>query len=358
MTPTSPEGPPVTGLRERAAPRRPARRRAGILVALCVAALAHAAACSPGAPGEAAPDRVRAVVLPFLTMTPFHIADEEGLFSARHLQVDFVRLPRIQELMAAVSRGEVDAAAGMLNISVLNSIAAGNRVRLVGALGYLTPGECSFHGWVTRRDTLESGRLDDPGTLRDMLFDANMLLPEAYWLDTSLRAAGLTIDDLELIDIPPAPTAEAVVAGSVDVASLPEPLLGMALAREELALWRRSEDMAPGHVVSVMMYGPTLLDERPDVGMRFAAAVRDGIRRFRRGKTPDNRAAVQRFTEMTPEQVSRACWPGTRADGRLEYASFRAYQEWAVARGLLDRVLSEDEVIDRRFLGAGTDAAR
>ncbi|MFW6198365.1 MAG: hypothetical protein ACOC5E_00930, partial [Acidobacteriota bacterium] len=138
-----------------------------------------------------------------------------------------------------------------------------------------------------------------------------------------------------------------------------EPLLSDATAREGLALWQRSEDMAPGHVVSVVSYGPALLDDRPEVGERLATALLRGVRRFRRGKTPENLAAAVEFTGLSREQVSRSCWPRTGEDARVDYATFRDYQEWAVSQGLMDRILEEDEVIEHRFMdAAGAELAR
>jgi hypothetical protein len=83
------------------------------------------------------------------------------------------------------------------------------------------------------------------------------------------------------------------------------------------------------------------------------------IRQLRLGKTPRNLAIVEQASGLTPEQVAGACWPALSSDGRVDPSAFRGYQEWSVARGLLDRVLSDDELFDHRFVDrANAEVAR
>ena len=80
-------------------------------------------------------DHVTAVVLPFLTMLPFYIAQEEGYFTEQRLEVEFLRLQRNHEIMTALARGEVEIAAGMMTVNELSLAAMGARVRMVAELG-------------------------------------------------------------------------------------------------------------------------------------------------------------------------------------------------------------------------------
>jgi len=281
---------------------------------------------------------------------PFHIAQAEGYFEAEGLDVEFVRLERIQELMAGLALGEVDVAAGMLTVNVMNSVAKGARLRLVAALGHLSADECSFNAIVARRTVLDSGALTDPARLRTLTFDADVLLPYGYWLDQALRPAGLTIDDIRIVNLPESSAVEAVRSGSVDVTLVSEPYLSQLAASPEAAVWKRTNEMFPDYQISVMMYGPTLLDTRPDVGERFAAAMLRAIRQYMEGHTPRNLAIVERASGLSASAVRAACWPAARADGRLDVARFHGYQAWAAARGFIDRELSAGELVDDRFI--------
>ena len=113
-----------------------------------------------------------------------------------------------------------------------------------------------------------------------------------------------------------------------------------------------ASDIVSGFPISVMYYGPTLLDERPDVGERFAAAVLSGMRQFRRGKTERNLALVESFTGLRADVVASACWPGGRETAHIDAEKIRGYQEWALERGLIDRLLADDEWLEHRFVDA------
>jgi len=112
----------------------------------------------------------------------------------------------------------------------------------------------------------------------------------------------------------------------------------------------------PNFIITMLMFGPTMLDERPEVGERFATAVLAAIRVYRHGKTPRNLEIAQLGTGLTEEQLAEACWPEIPADGRFDPSRLRGYQEWNVAHGFVDRVLADDELFDQRFIEAANAA--
>jgi len=327
----------------RAVPRR---------VVLGVLYLAVASLACGGAPAADAgdPDHVRIIVLPFLSLTPFHIAAEEGYYAKHGLDVEFVQVSSIQGLMTTVARGQIDAAGTMLTSNLMNTIAKGLRVRMIGTFGVLPAEGCSTHGFVIRRELQEAGALSDPNQLRGLRMDADITLPHGYWADEMLRPLGLTIDDFEIVNVPETAAAEALLRGSTDISAVGEPNLSTALASGEAVLWRGAGELSPDYPVSIVIYGPTLLDERPDVGRRFAAALLEATRDFSAGKTPRNRAHIQKFTGLTPEQIEAVCFPTVPTDGRIDASRFSDYQNWALAHALSDRLLTDEELVDPSFM--------
>ena len=307
-------------------------------------------ACGGNSGSQPSGDHVKAVVLPYLTMVPFHIAAEEGFFAEQGLDVEFVRLARNQEIMTSLARGEVDVAGGLLTLSELRLAEGGERVRMVAALGHMPPDYCTFMAFVARREHLDSGALEDPERLRGMRFDASVILPFGYWVDELLRPLDMTIDDIDLVDLPSMAGLPAIIDGSIDVTIESEPYLSELLESEEVAVWEDVGRILPNFALSMVMYGPSMLDERSDVGERFAIAILQALRQYRLGKTPRNLEIVGRGTGLSRERLAAACWPAMRADGRIDTASVRSYQEWNVSRGLLGRVLADDELFDHRFV--------
>lgn len=310
-------------------------------------------ACAPTAE-QAAPaperDRITAVVMPFLSQMPLHVALEEGFFLDEGLDVEFVRVGRSQELMAALARGQVDAVTGLLTVNELNAIASGVRVRAVAALASPEPDACTFLALIARAGLAESGALDDPDRLRDLVFDTDPLVPLGYQVDLLLRTRGLGLDDVEVVNLPPPAGLDAMRTGAVDVILENEPFLSEHLRAGTATVWVPVQEITPGYPHSVLLYGSRLLDERPDLGTRFVRALLRGIERLREGKTERNLQIVAEASGLSRDRLEAACWPAAPAGARVDAVAVRGYQEWSVTRGLLTSVLPDDQIIDSRFV--------
>jgi len=294
-------------------------------------------------------DHVRAAVVPYLTLMPFYIAADEGYFAEQNLDVEFVQLGRDTELMTALARGQVDVAGGMLTANELALMASGVPIRMVASLGNLMPDACTYAAFIVRREHDESGALRNRERIRGLRFDANVILPFGYFLDEFLSPFELTTDDLDIVDLPSPAALAAMANGAIDVTIDSEPFISQHLESGNATVWVRTEEIVPDYVFTALRYGPGILNERQDVGGRFAVAMLKAIRQFNLGKTTRNLEIVERASGLSPERVAAACWPVTTDDAAVDATVFRGYQEWNVTHGFLDRVLGDDEVVDRRF---------
>jgi NitT/TauT family transport system substrate-binding protein len=280
---------------------------------------------------------------------PFYIARDEGYFAEQNLDVEFRQIGRNQDIMAAVASGDVDVVTGMLTVNELGLVASGARLRLVASLGESPPEACPLVAVMTRRDTAESGALTDPAAIRKLRFDFDSILPLGYFVDVLLRPYHLTTHDLDVVNIPPPAALEALHNGDIDVTVEGEPYITMQLDRGAV-IWDSLEHLLPGYVSAALMFGPDLLDQRPDVGRRLMVAVLEGIRRFRAGKTPRNLDIVAQASGLPRDQLERTCWPWVSENARIDPATLRAYQQWSVDEGLVDHVIPDDELFDDRFI--------
>jgi len=322
--------------------------RRTFVLCLCLAVLVTGCSREESSTGPAA-DHVRAAVVPYLTLMPFYIAAEEGYFADENLDVEFVQLGRDTELMTALARGQIDVAGGMLTANELALMAGGVQIRMVASLGDLMPGACTYSAFVVRREHLESGALTDRERIRRLRFDANVILPFGYFIDEFLRPFELTTDDLDVVDLPSPAALAAISNGAIDVTIDSEPFISQHLESDDTAIWVRAEDIVPDYVFAALRYGPAILNERPEVGNRFAVAMLKAIRQYNLGKTPRNLEIVERASGLSRERVVAACWPVTTDDAHVHASVFRGYQEWNVAHGFVDRVLRDDELVDDRF---------
>lgn len=324
-----------------------------LLAAVLLSTVLGVPGCAGRSPDDGGQrDVVTAVVMPYLTLTAFEIAQQEGYFEQQGLQVEFVRMGRIQDVIPLLAHGDVDVAAGWVGANLMNSITHDTPVRVVAALGHLDPQACPFNAFVVGRELYESGALQDPERVRGLRFDVDPLVPQGYWADILLRPLGLTIDDVAIVNIPATTSVEALDSGRTDVMNISEPWVTVSLASGKTRIWRATSELLPGYTDSALFYGASLLQQRPEVGERFATAMLQAIRQFRRGKTPANVALVEQFTDLPRATVVDACWPVGPDDARVDVDSLRGFQEWLLEHGYIDRMLSDDELVDHRFIDA------
>jgi NitT/TauT family transport system substrate-binding protein len=312
---------------------------------------ALAASCSPANDaGRAEPDKVRAIVLPYLTLMPMYIAQEEGFFAEQNLDVEFIRLARHQEIMASVASGDVDMAVGMLTATELNLAIAGAGLRAVAALGAHSPGHCANAALVARTELAASGALDDPERIRELVVDTDQLLPVGYWTDIVLQRHGVSIDEVELVNVPSPAAMAAIENGNVDLSLEGEPFVTMMRVNGTGVAWEEIDSYLPGYIIAMVLFGPTLVQERPEVGERLTVAILKAIRQQAKGKTPRNMEIFAAATGLEPELLEQVCWPYMPTDARIDPSVFRGYQEWSLERGLIDRLVEDHELFDDRFI--------
>jgi NitT/TauT family transport system substrate-binding protein len=130
---------------------------------------------------------------------------------------------------------------------------------------------------------------------------------------------------------------------------LSEPWLTRARLSGQGVLWKAFDEAAPGLPYTALIYGSTLLDERPDVGQRFMTAYLRAVRRMSQGKTARNVEVLAAATRLEPDLLRQACWPSARADGFVDDGSIQAFQAWAFEQRLVDRMLPPSQLVDDRF---------
>lgn len=340
------------------------RRRA--LAGMLAAALGLAlGGCSGGAsrgqagPAAGAEERatVRVAVMPFLSYAPIFLGVDGGQFAAHGLDVELVPL-RTTEANAALVRGDVDVAANFLSAGLFNLIGRGNRVAIVADKGWLDPASCEANGIVARTELAASSELEAAAGLRGRSVHYRPGTIEEYVLDRVLAAAGLGLGDLDAREVPAAAKVEALASGALDLAAWSEPYLTVAEEAGAAVLWRGAAEASPGGQWAMLLFGRSLLDERPEVGERFIAAYLEAVELYAEGKSAANVAVLARHTGLEPGLVERACWMPLRADGRIDTPSVLAFQRWAVERGYLDAVEPVERFWEPRFVDAAAARER
>jgi NitT/TauT family transport system substrate-binding protein len=321
-------------------------------------AVATAVATAP-ATAPATLTKIKVSILPFQSYAPIFIAIEEGYFAEQGLEIETLRIDKTSEAMPALAQGQIDVASGFFDVSTLNAIDQGGRIKYVSDKGYLGAAEtCNSTSFVVRKGLVEMLNADLKN-LKGMKIAVTPTSAAEYALFLLLKQAGLTIQDVEILNIPLPARLEGMNNGSVDIAGVSDPwTLRMVAAGH--SDWKGWQTLMPNFQFSVNMYGPNMLDKNRDLGVKYMIAYLKGARQYAEGKTPRNIEIIQKYTQMPAAEIQGSCFMSIRPDGmaNINDPSLQAFQEWAIAAGYQNNVVTPDKLWDLSFVQAALEALK
>jgi NitT/TauT family transport system substrate-binding protein len=320
-------------------------RRAGRLVAT-LAALAAPLLFACAESGEERPmDELRVAFTRRLTMAPLFIAEAEGFFEAQGLDVELVAVESAAVGMPALLQGRIDVLPGPVSSAFFNAVARGGRLRIVADKGRYRAEDCAHNAFVVSAAALEAS---DPPVIRRFSTAREHFLQ--FLVEKALTADGYDPDEIELFHVPQAAEYDALLAGRLDGAWVGEPWLTRIRLAGGAEIVSPTNTRFDGYQYSVLAFGPSLLDDRPDVGERFMVAFLQGLRAYNEGKTDGNMAALMELMRYERSELEEVCWPSMGTDGQVGLPGLLEFQEWAFERGELDAVMPTEDFWEPRFV--------
>lgn len=321
--------------------------------ALCLLfLLGMALSCSASAEAAAgpAPRKIKAVVLPYISYAPFFIAQDEGFFREEGLEVEFVRLVQPMAGVAEVARGNIDMTQVGTRVGIFNAMARGANVRIVADKGGFSGEKAVTGGFVALKSFLDAKGKPDWDRLKGQRVSVDPTGFWAYIFEGYLNKNGVKLSDFVLEDLPVTSMPEAFRQGTVAITHLTEPWLSKILQEGNVELIVPDVNLAPTAHFSGLCFGPSLLEQDPDTGMRFMVAYLKGIRQYNKGKTDRNVEIIAKNTGLDATSVRNSGWPSIRSDGKMNVAGFVEFQRWAKKKGYLDSVVPAKKLWDPRFV--------
>jgi len=317
--------------------------------ASCVLLLA--AGCR-GTPPQMPRDTIRMSTGSYLADAATFLAQDQGLFAAQDLDVRIELLNKSATSLQALAAGELDVAgSGPLNPRTFNVIQRGGKMRLVATRAHYAADGCAHDAFVVRNELLDSGRVTDAASLKGLRITTERTASNYYYFNKLLQQGGLTLDDVELVDMPPATRGGAFAKGLIDVSTATEPWTTRLVREGHVRVWKRVGEVLPDRHNTFILFSERLLRERRDLGVRFLAAYAEATRRLRvEGKSPRNVESIARWTKLDPAELRQMCWPQPPIDLRPDPHSLVEYQEWALANHLIDTISPYDQLVDTGFL--------
>jgi NitT/TauT family transport system substrate-binding protein len=330
-----------------------ARRRLMLRGMLALAAALPIGCGKPESPGadSAADNTVRMVSMRYLSMAPLFVALDEGFFEQEGLNMEVVTVARSDAAVPPLIKGLVDVVPAAMMPSFFNVIRQGAMMKVVAGKGRHDTGSCSYSGIMVRSELLDNGTVRSPSDLAGLSAGVEPTSPSYYRYFKLLERGGLRLDDLRRVDIPMAAKIGAFREGLLDTTTVSEPWISVIESEGHARLWVASKDLLPDYQFGSLLFGQSLLEERPEIGRKFMVAYLRAVRQLNReGKTERHIDILARHTRLDRELLRKACWITIWDDARIDGQSLEEFQQWAVTEGLVREPVPVTDLVDTRFI--------
>lgn len=250
------------------------------------------------------PETVTVAYVPIMKFAAMYVAQERGLFEKYGLNVEIERVASGTEAIAFLTEGQIDVGGIAIVTSLWNSWNEGLDIRVI-APGALEPFENSPTKLIVRKD------LVDDGTVSEVADLAGLVVGVAggpgsggeYLLSKGLERGGLTIYDVNFVEISNADMPAALENGTIDAGLLGSPFADQVIADgfgEAIA-----EDLTPGLMTVAFVGSGNFVTERPEAAQRFVLALTEATR-LMQGEdylADENLAAYLAYTNSTEEAL-------------------------------------------------------
>ena len=302
----------------------------------------------------APPVKLRVAYLKSLSFSPLFLAREKGYLAAEGIDLDLQIVQSASEVVAFMARGQMDAAFGNIGVPLFNAAARDMEVKIVAGVSYY-PGDAAALSpcpIIIRKELADSGRVKSVVDLkgRKIAFNVRGGVIE-YLAVESLKRNGLSLGDVEIVEMPFPDMAAALANGAVDAALIPEP--GATAVREKGIGAVLDVNPAPATLATVLSFGSALLSP---TGARNGEAFLRGLRRaaadLQRPEdvlSPGHVEVWAKSTEIPAALIAKTAPYAFDKDLAIDLADLARQQEYALSTGQITTAPALDKLIDRRF---------
>ncbi len=249
-------------------------------------------------------ETVRVAHAPSLLFAPLYVAIEKGYASEQGIDITLETVTAGQDAMALTANSQLDAVVAGFSVALFNAVDRGLDIRVVGSMG-AQPRQGRPTALMVRSDLLTGGQVKTMADLkgRKIAIAGGNGSTGAYLLAMKLREGGLALGDVEIVNLAFPDQVQAFKQAAIDAAIPPAPFTEQI--RQEGTADYFGGAFTPGSSSVGIVYGPTLLKERPDVGKRLMAALVKASRAIQGDaiKSDENLAIFSKYTRIPAETL-------------------------------------------------------
>jgi NitT/TauT family transport system substrate-binding protein len=288
----------------------------------------------------------------------FYLAEEKGYFEHMRIEPQFERFDSGGRMIASLATNQIDIGGGSPSVGLYNAMARGVDVKMVADRASSAPDRNAWQLFV-RKELADSGAIREYADLRGRRVAVAAKGTTAdVMLGRALEQAGLTLADVDQVEMPYPDMAAAMATAVLDAAIAPEPFVSIAVQRGGAVKWKGSQELVPNQVASTLMYTRQFVEQHPDVARDFMTLYMQGARDYNDAfvkKLPQALAEAQdtilRRTDLRDPDLLQRIEPAfINPNGSFDRAALAADYQWFRQQGLLPEPINLDQFVDDSFV--------
>ena len=348
-----------------------------VLAASCAPAAAPPAATSvPAAPAKPAsasaytpaalnpPVKVSIGVVSSSSDGGIFVANERGYFKEEGIDLDIQRFQTLVDMVAPLTGGQLQIAAGGLAASLFNAADRGVGLRIVADKGQAPSPEWDFAALVIRKDLIDSGQVKDYRDLKGLrlVTSGRGNSPEVA-LATALRKGGLSLQDVNFTQMGFPDMVAAFQNKGIDGGIVIEPFISRIVTDGSGVRWKGNVDIFGGNEqIAAIVYGEQFAT-RTDVAQHWMNAYIRGVRDYndafgpkKKGRDEVVQILAANTTVKDPKVFDQMRPAGLDPDGKLDTSSMKTDLNYYVESGQVKSSADLSKLIDTSFQEAAVKA--
>jgi NitT/TauT family transport system substrate-binding protein len=243
---------------------------------------------------------------------PMYWADAKGYFKDEGITLQVSRVSSGVAQVPLLTSDKLDIGTAGPDPGMFNAVGRGLDLRVTAYFGVTSPKNSGL-GVVIRKDLIDAGTFKGAKDLKSLSIATNSKVSSAViYLDRALQQGGLSLNDVNLVEMPFPDMVAALQNKKVDGAIEVQPFIGRLEADGTARMAFTAGQTFPGTPQLMLLYGAGFIKNQPDAARRFMVAFlraqRDQWRILEKGQgNPDDIYQVlQKAISLSSPQVFQA----------------------------------------------------
>jgi NitT/TauT family transport system substrate-binding protein len=306
--------------------------------------------------------RVKAVDGGIVANIPFYAGVDRGYFAAEGIDVDLAPLQDVAASAQAIATNNVQFYIAVPDPVIFNALNRGVDIRILVSSTTNKPTDRPA-AFMVRSELVDNGTVKTSADLRGRrVAIANP--SSQFYIERALAKGGLTINDVSSVTMSGGlpDILAALRSGNIDAGWLVEPLITNAERQGFAKALYGTGELYPGAVGTALIMSPSFERDNPEAALRFLIAYLRGQRDYYHAlnaKDTDPGPVIESLTAHTqvkdPNLYQVMGLPSLDPNGSVDPTSWDPFQDYYVARGILERKVDLSKYLDQPLVNQALD---